>query len=140
MRLKIFYESGLVHVAVILDSRFEDYSGHVDGGLVFGILDEIIWYAIVMQLRKMSMTRLVTVNYYEPLLCGTEYRAASKVIGVRNGDILALAWIEDSEGRRHVEVEGIFKEAKKLSVQDFLKNFNFTDCSLEIQNFFHSLT
>lgn len=142
MKLRVLYEDGLVWVDLTLDSRFEDYRGHghVEQSLVFGILDEIIWYSVVMQLGKISMTRLVTVNFYQPLLCHNSYRAMSKVTGVQDNDICVAAWVLDEQGKRYIEVEGIFKEARKVPVQDLLKNFDFAECSQDTKDFFYSLT
>lgn len=139
MKLKILYENGVVHSNIVIDHRFEDYDRHVEQRLVFGILDEIIWYAIVMRTKTLSMTKLVNVNFYEPLLCGTKYKAVGEVTKIEDKNVFVKAWVQDILEKHYVEVEGVFRGTKKLSNEDFLKHFNCTECSQEIKDFFLSL-
>jgi len=48
LHLKILYEPELVYCQVNLDNRFEGFTNVLHGGIIFGILDVIIWYTIFM--------------------------------------------------------------------------------------------
>jgi|GEM_PF-218566 len=139
LNIKIVYEAGSVYSNIVIDSRFKDYSGQVDRDLVFGIMDEIIWYEVIMQLKKMSVTKKVAVEFYEPLQCNVPYRVEAKVDKTEGREIYVTAWTQDESGKRFIELKGIFSAIKNAPIQEFLKNFDFRDCSEEIKEFFHSL-
>jgi hypothetical protein len=139
LKIKIMYAAGSVYSNIVIDPRFNDHSGQVDRNLVFGIMDEIIWYAIIMQLKKMSMTKKVTVEFYEPLQCNVSYRVEVSVDKVKGKEIFVTAWVQDKSGKHYIEVKGVFSAIRNAPIQDFLKNFDFRDSSEEIKKFFHSL-
>ena len=121
MALTILYEDGVVYANMRIDSRFEGYKGVVHGGMVFGILDVIMWYTIL------------------PVLCDTMYRAEARLVGVEEKDVIISAWVQDAKGERYAEVNGVFREAKGLDIAEFVNSFDFSDSSLEIREFFYSL-
>jgi len=139
MKLKILYENGVVFANIVLDRRFEDYDGHADQNIVFGILDEIIWYSILLKTKSLSMTRRVSVSFNEPLQCDKEYKAIGKVIKIEDTNIFVKAWVQDIFEKHYVELNGVFKYAKNISNEEFLKNFDRTECSREIKDFFLDL-
>jgi hypothetical protein len=53
--------------------------------------------------------------------------------------VIVSAWVQDAEGERYAEVNGIFREAKGLDIAEFVDSFDFTDSSPEIREFFYSL-
>ena len=52
MGLTILREDGVVYTNMFIDSRFEGYKGVVHGGMVFGVLDVIMWYTILLDTRE----------------------------------------------------------------------------------------
>ena len=139
MGLTILYEDGVVYTDMFVDSRFEGYKGVVHGGLVFGVLDVIMWYTILMKTKKICMTRKTEMEFLKPVLCNETYRAEARLVGVEEKDIIVSAWVEDAQGERYAEVKGIFREAKGLDVEEFVNSFDFDGVSPEIKDFFYSL-
>jgi acyl-coenzyme A thioesterase PaaI-like protein len=139
LKIKVTYEAGSVYSDIVIDPRFADYNGFVDRSLVFGIMDELIWYTIIMELKKMSMTKKVAVEFYKPLRCNVPYRVKAVIDRVQGKEIFVTARVQDADGKRYIEIKGIFSEFKNAPVQDFLKNFDFRDSSPEIRKFFRSL-
>jgi len=139
LRIKVMYRAGSVYSDIVIDPRFADYNGFVDRSLVFGIMDELIWYTIIMGLKKMSMTKKVIVEFYKPLRCNVSYRVEAAIDSVEGKEIFVTAWVQDTDGRDYIKIKGIFSEFKNAPVQDFLKSFDFSDSSPEIRRFFRSL-
>ena len=139
MGLTVLYENGVVYTNMSVDSRFEGYRGVVHGGMVFGILDVIMWYAILLDTRKICMTRRTEMEFLKPVLCNTMYRAEARLVGVEEKDVIVSAWVQDGQGERYAEVKGIFRETKGLDIAEFVNSFDFSESSQEIKKFFYSL-
>ena len=139
MGLTIQHENGIVYTNMLVDRRFEGYKGVVHGGMVFGILDVIMWYTILMNTRKICMTRRTEMEFVKPVLCDVTYRAEARLVGIEEKDVIASAWIHDGQGEHYAEVNGIFREAKGLDVEEFVNSFDFNESSARIKEFFYSL-
>jgi len=48
----ILYEDGVVFCDLLVDERFDAGEGTIYGGLLFGVMDVLIWYVILMEQRK----------------------------------------------------------------------------------------
>ncbi len=139
MGLTILYRDGVASTDMFIDNRFEGYKGVVHGGIVFGVLDVIMWYAILLSTRKICMTRRTEMDFLKPVLCNTAYRAEAKLVRVEEKDVIASAWVRDAAGERYAEVTGTFREAKGLDIAEVVDSFDFSDSSPEIKEFFYSL-
>jgi acyl-coenzyme A thioesterase PaaI-like protein len=138
MALTILYEDGVVYTNMFIDSRFEGYKGVVHGGMVFGILDVIMSYTILLNTRKIYMTRRTEMEFLKPVLCNTMYRAEGRLKGLEEKDAMVSAWVQDAEGTRYTEVNGVFREAKGVDMAELVDSFDFSDISPEIREFFYS--
>jgi uncharacterized protein (TIGR00369 family) len=138
LRLKMLYDDDLVYCNMSIDRRFEGYDGVVHGGMLFGVLDVIIWYAIFMETRKICMTRKTDMDFLKPVSCDTVYRACGKLLRVEERDYWATAWIEDRIGDRCAQVTALFRESKNLDYDQFLSHLEFTGTSPEMREFFLS--
>lgn len=139
MGLAIVYENGVVYTNMFIDGRFEGYKGVVHGGMVFGILDVIMWYTILLNTRKICMTRKTEMEFLKPVLCNTMYRAEARLVRVEEKDVIVSASVQDAGGERYAEVDGVFREAKGLDIAEFVHSFDYTESSPEIREFFYSL-
>jgi uncharacterized protein (TIGR00369 family) len=135
----MMYEDGCVYTDLFVDSRFEGYTNVVHGGMIFGVLDVILWYIILMETKKMAMTRKVEMEFFKPIMCGTHYRAQGKFIRIEKKDIHASAWVEDENGEVYARVNAIFREGKETNMTAILKRLDFGDTSPELKEFFLSL-
>lgn len=139
LQLTMMYEDHLVYTDLFVDRRFEGYTGLVHGGMIFGILDVVIWYVILMEAKKIAMTRKVQMEFLKPVQCNKHYKAVGKFIRIDKKDIHATAWVEDKKGEVHARVEAIFREGKEKNVAAFLEHLDFSKTSPELKEFFKSL-
>ena len=82
---------------MIVGDAFQGYENVVHGGMVFGVLDVIMWYAIIMATKKICMTRKTDTDFFKPVVCGVTYRAQGRLVRVEGRDVWAFAWIEDGQ-------------------------------------------
>jgi uncharacterized protein (TIGR00369 family) len=80
LRLKMLYDNNMVYCNMNIDTRFEGYHGVVHGGILFGILDVIIWYTIFMETKKICMTRKTDMDFFKPVLSNVTYKACGKLL------------------------------------------------------------
>lgn len=139
LKLQMMYEPGLVYCEVNLDSRFEGYTDVLHGGMIFGILDVIIWYVIFMETKKIGMTRKTRMEFFKPVMCGSPYIAKGQFLKIKDRDIHATAWIEDNKGEIYAKVDALFREGKDLPVDHFINKFDFSRTNPEIKKYFLSL-
>jgi acyl-coenzyme A thioesterase PaaI-like protein len=139
LQLKMMYNKGVVSCDVNIDNRFEGYTDVLHGGMIFGILDVIIWCAIFMETKKICMTRHTEMDFLKPVMCNTPYIAKGKFLNIEERDFLATAWMEDRNGELCASVNAIFREAKDILVERFISKFDFSRTSPEIRRHFYSL-
>ncbi|HNT67543.1 MAG TPA: PaaI family thioesterase, partial [Syntrophorhabdaceae bacterium] len=139
LQLVMMHDNGVVRCDVNIDSRFEGYTDVLHGGMIFGILDVIIWYAIFMETKKICMTRHTEMDFLKPVMCDTPYIAKGKFLKVEERDFLATAWMEDRHGELCARVDAIFREAKDISAAHFINRFDFSRTSPKIKQHFYSL-
>lgn len=133
LQLKIRYRRGVVYADITISRKFEGYEKVVHGGMLFGILDTLIWYAIFMDIGKSCMTRKTDMDFLKPVLCDATYRAQAKVQRVEERDIWATAWIEDAQKERYAQVTALFREGKGIDYAGILDRLDFTGVSPEIR-------
>jgi uncharacterized protein (TIGR00369 family) len=139
LQLTMMYEDSCVYTDFFVDRRFEGYTNVVHGGMIFGVLDVILWYVILMETKKMAMTRKVEMEFFKPIMCGAHYRARGKFIRIEKKDIHASAWVEDEHGEVYSRVNAIFREAKEIDMAAILERLDFSITAPEVKEFFLSL-
>jgi acyl-coenzyme A thioesterase PaaI-like protein len=139
LRLDMIYEDHMVYCDMKIDNPFEGYHDVVHGGMLFGILDVIMWYIIFMETKKIGMTRKTEMEFFKPVMCNMLYRAAGKFDRVDDRDIYVSAWIEDQSGECYAKVTALFREGKDISISDFIRNFDYGRTTPEIKAYFMSL-
>jgi uncharacterized protein (TIGR00369 family) len=139
LRLNMIYEKGTVYTDMFVDNRFEGYEDVVHGGIIFGILDVIMWWVTFMETKKICMTRKTEMDFFKPVMCNTQYKAKGELLRIEDRDIYASAWVEDSSGECYAKVTALFREGKDISIPAFIDRLDFTNTPPEIKEHFLSL-
>lgn len=139
LQLVMMYEPGMVYCNINISNRFEGYTDVLHGGMIFGILDVIVWYVIFMETKKIGMTRKTDMEFLRPVMCDTSYMAKGLFLKTRGKDIHAVAWVEDEQGEVYARVNALFREAKGLPVGHFINKFDFDHADPAIKGHFMSL-
>jgi len=139
LQLQVFHEDGIVYSDLLIDNRFEGYAEVLHGGMIFGILDVIVWYAIVMKTRIVAMTRKAEMEFFKPIMCSTPYRAKAEMLRIEERDIISTAWVEDSRGEVYARLNAVFREGRGFEMNPFIDRFDFSTTTPEIKEYFLSL-
>ena len=139
LQLQIFHEDGIVYSDLFIDNRFEGYAEVLHGGMIFGILDVIVWYAIVMRTKIVAMTRKAEMEFFKPIMCSAPYRAKAEMLRIEDRDIISTAWIEDPAGEVYARLNAVFREGKGLAMDAFIDRFDFSTTTPAIKDYFLSL-
>jgi uncharacterized protein (TIGR00369 family) len=135
LQLKMRYRKGLVYSDINVAHAFQGYEGVVHGGIIFGILDVLMWYVIFLDTKKVGMTRKTDMDFLKPVLCDTPYRAQAKLLRVEDRDVWATASIENHDKETCAQVTALFREAKNAgsSYKSLVQRMDFTDVSPEMK-------
>jgi acyl-coenzyme A thioesterase PaaI-like protein len=133
LQLQLRYRKGVVYTDMTVSDAFQGYEGVVHGGILFGVLDVLMWYAIFVEARKVAMTRKTDMDFFKPVLCNKPYRALGKLLRIEDRDVWATGWIEGPDKERYAEVTALFREAKAIDYQEVLNRMDFTGISPEIK-------
>jgi len=139
LQLTMMYEDHRVYTDLFVDSKFEGYANVVHGVMIFGILDVILWYVILMEAKKMGMTRKVQMEFLKPIMCGRHYKAQGEFVKIEKKDIHAIAWVEDENGEVYARINAIFREGKNTDVAAIIERLDFSATTPELKEFFLSL-
>jgi acyl-coenzyme A thioesterase PaaI-like protein len=135
LQLKVRYRKGLVYTDVVVSDAFQGYEGVVHGGMLFGILDVLMWYVIFIEARRVCMTRKSDMDFFKPVLCDKTYRAQGKLLRIEERDVWATGWIEGPDRERCAQITALFREAKGVLYEDVIKRMDFTGVSARMKKF-----
>ena len=81
----------------------------VHGGIVATILDEIMGWGAIYLLKKVILTKSVTINFVKPVIIDTKLKAESRVLEiVSDREAVMAGTIFDEAGTILAEAKGIF--------------------------------
>jgi acyl-coenzyme A thioesterase PaaI-like protein len=136
LKLQVMYEKDMVYCDVFVDKKFEGYVDVVHGGIVMGILDTMMWYAILMATKKVCMTRHIDMDFLKPIYCNSPYTAKSQFVRIKGRDVYASGWMEDEKGEVCMRLNGVFREAKDLTISDVVTRLDFSYASPGMKELF----
>jgi uncharacterized protein (TIGR00369 family) len=117
--------------------KFQGYDGMLHGGIVAGILDEVMWWTLFVETRMLCATRKIEVEFLKPIICGRTYRASGELIrSVRHIHHLA-GIIEDGNGGPCARAKGTFLRTKGFSLKDLARYLDFRGVSPEMRALFN---
>ena len=139
LRLKLRYEAGAVVTEAAIARSFQGYEETVHGGIVSGILDEVMWWAVAVEAKQIAMTRKIEVEFLSPMRCDVLYHVKGRLSLVRHRAFHASGEIEDPSGRVVARGKGLFMPAKTVSRGELARNLDLTRLSPEMAGIFSTL-
>ena len=115
LKMLIQFKDGTAFSDVVLDAKFQGYDNVAHGGIVTGILDEVMWWTIFAAAGKVSVTRKMETEFLRPVYCAASYRVEGKLLDQRHGNIYVSGVIEDSHGKVAARGNGLFRPAKHIT-------------------------
>ena len=138
LNLKIEYTEGICSCDFVADEAFQGFHAVLHGGIVSGILDEIMWWTVFIETGKICVTWKMDVEFRKTISCGKAYRAVGRYQGVTHRNYHLFGSIEDGSGKICAKANGVFREPKDTNMDDFLRNLDFSGDSGEVESLLRS--
>ncbi|RLA84401.1 MAG: PaaI family thioesterase [Deltaproteobacteria bacterium] len=137
LRLKLFLEGDLVVTEFRLEEAFIGYEGIIHGGILAGILDEVMWWAAAWHSGRACFTTDMTVRYKKPALLEHPFRAIGKVTRIGPRLIETEGEIRDLEaGHVCTVATGRYFLLRGERNREALKLLDYTECSERVRKRF----
>jgi len=130
IKLEVFAEGEEVWSEFQLSETFTGYEGRIHGGMLAGVLDEVMWWAVAWRTGRACLTVEMTVRYKRPTPVKRRYRARARAVEVSSKIAIAEGEIEDlAEGRVCSTAKGRYYLLSGRSNQEALALLDYTACS-----------
>ena len=136
LALEVRYAGGKAFCDFTAHERFQGYDGMLHGGIVAGVLDEVMWWTLFAQTKAVTATWKLEVEFRRPIVCGETYRASGEVTGPARGGYTLSGVIEDRQGRACARATGLFRKTKGFRMEDVVKLLDFRGVSGEMRALF----
>ena len=131
LRMKFFTDEMSVFSWLKVPDHLIGWDNLVHGGILSTILDEIMSWSAIYLLKKMILTKSMTIDFIKPVYEGTELKVEGNVFEKKNDrEVVMQGRIYNKEGVLCTESKGIYallepKVAKKLNMMsaEALKDF-----------------
>lgn len=138
LHLAIEYAENICSSDFVIDDSFQGFHGVLHGGIVSGILDEIMWWTVFMATGLICATWKIDVEFRKAVLCGKAHRAVGRYERVRHGTHHLSAAVEDDSGQICAAAAGMFREVKDTDKDAFFKNLDFSESSEQMESLLRS--
>jgi uncharacterized protein (TIGR00369 family) len=136
LALELYYGDEGTFCEFVAHDKFQGYDGMLHGGIVTGILDEVMWWSLFMEKKLICATSKIEVLFKKPILCGNGYRASGFLVGTTGRTYLVSGQIEDEAGHLCARSTGSFRAIGKFTMDDIVKYLDFRGVSPEIRSHF----
>jgi uncharacterized protein (TIGR00369 family) len=136
LALELHYGDESTFCEFVAHEKFQGYDGMLHGGIVTGILDEVMWWTLFMEKKLICATSKIEVHFKKPILCGNGYRASGCLVGVTGRTYLVSGQIEDEAGHLCARSTGSFRAIGKFTMDDIVKYLDFRGVPPEIRSLF----
>ena len=136
LKMLIQFKDGAVFSDFVLDAKFQGYDNVAHGGIVTGILDEVMWWTIFAVAGKISVTRKMDTEFLRPVYCAAPYRVKGKLLEQRHGNIYVSGVIQDSHGKVAARGNGLFRPAKHITPDALTAKLDFGHVSADMKEMF----
>ncbi|MDR2017328.1 MAG: PaaI family thioesterase [Syntrophobacterales bacterium] len=136
LALGIEYREGSAFAEFTAQEKFQGYDGVLHGGIVTGVLDEVMWWTLFMETRVVAATWKIDVEFRRPIKCGNVYYASAELLCSNHGNYYMSAVIEDKAKKVAARAGGMFRKTKGFTMEEMVKHLNFRGVSEEVRSLF----
>ncbi|MGD9504142.1 MAG: PaaI family thioesterase [Syntrophobacteraceae bacterium] len=110
LHMKFHTDGEMVFSSLTVPSHLCGWDNLVHGGVISTILDEIMGRAALFMLKRLSLTKSLTVDFLKPLYIGDEIRTEGRVLEVKGErEAVVEGIIYDSSSKLCARSTGVFK-------------------------------
>ncbi len=138
LTLELKYEDGKAFCEFTAAEKFQGYNGMLHGGIVSGILDEVMWWTAFMNTKISLVTWKIETEFKRPISCGMSYRASGELVRIAHRTYYVSGLIADADGKVCARANASFREAKDISLEQIARHLDYRGVPQEIRGFFQS--
>jgi acyl-coenzyme A thioesterase PaaI-like protein len=133
LKMKIELTDGAVFCDFTVAAKFQGWEDVAHAGIVTGIMDEVMWWTIFAETRKLTLTRKLETEFLRPVYCGKPYRVHGTLVRQEHGNIHVSATIEGQDGKAAARGHGLFRVARNIAPSAFATKLDFSHVSPEMK-------
>lgn len=127
LRMRFFSDGTLVAAELTVPEHLCGWGNVVHGGIVSTILDEVMGWSGIWLLRRLVLTKNMSVEFLKPIMAGEKIRAEGSVVEVRGERHAVMkAKLCNGEGEVCARANGVFA----LFTREAAEKLGFLDLSL----------
>lgn len=111
-----------VQTTVCPDVRFQGFDGVLQGGIIAGLMDDAMWYAIFALGGAITMTAELTVRFKAPVPVEIPLTVRGRVVEQRRQLYSCQASISGPDGKILAEATGKFLSAPRSLVDELTQS------------------
>jgi uncharacterized protein (TIGR00369 family) len=138
LALELHYGDGKVTCKFTAHERFQGYDGMLHGGIVTGILDEVMWWTLFMETKKICATWKIEAEFKRPVVCGKTYYVSGRLLHTTHNTYHLSAHITDDSEKLCAQGNASFRRTRGFNVEDITKYLDFRGVPKEIHSLFQS--
>lgn len=122
LKMKFFANEQSVFSWLIVPNHLSGWSNIVHGGVISTILDEIMGRSTLEFVKKITLTKSISVAFLKPLYVGDELKAEGRLRGIENErEAVMESFLYNSKGELCARATGVFatftpEAVKKLGI------------------------
>ncbi len=121
----MIWDGDKLHCDIKLNEQFGNETGAVSNGILLGIVDAMMLYAILADTGKVFLARKVGVDFVVPLELDKTYRATVQFLKNKGEDVYTSACIKDDSGNICATFGAVFRENKQVPIEEAVGNLDF---------------
>ena len=137
--LELQYTDGRASCEFTAHEKFQGYDGMLHGGIVTGILDEVMWWTLFMETKKICATWKIEVEFKRPVVCGKTYRASGHLLHATHNTYHLTGVIIDETGKTCAQGNASFRRTRGFTLEGITEYLDFRGVPPEIRSLFQSL-
>ena len=138
LSLHIQYADGTAFCDFIAHEKFQGYDGMLHGGIVTGILDEVMWWTLFMETKTVCATWKIEAEFKRPIKCGEAYRASGQLVRSAHGTYYVAGLIEDASKQQCALGNASFRKIRKFTIKDIVEYLDFRGVPPEVRSLFET--
>lgn len=124
LRLEFFTDEESIFSWVTVPGHLSGWKNLVHGGIISTILDEVMGRLVIYRMKRLAMTKSMTVDFLKPILIDSELRAEGRLIEIKSErEVLTEGLLFSEAGQLCAKSRGTFAffkpdDGKKLGIED----------------------
>lgn len=140
LALELHYIDGVASCEFTPRETFQGYDGMLHGGIITGIIDEVMWWTLFMETKKICATWKIEVEFKRPVVCGNAYHASGHLLpATSNADYFTTGIIEDESGKACAIGSASFRMMRGITLEDMREQLDFRGVPPEMLSLFQSM-